>query len=550
MFKKYVKRLIKWVGVPSALISTALILTTVFFFNSDINPNVLSANHSNNSIQNKRGVISGKFTAQENFLGIVTIRFNNKESPIGNSVFKIKNILDDGWYHEATIAASQYYTVPQYAFGIPVIAKSKNQTYLFEIRHLDNTPDGRSLILSSKYPVLISQYSFPKSIFIENKSLLFEFIYKKISYFMLDEASWKVLLVYSIPLVLYLLFLIFESKLQTFRFVIKAREKLTSIFKPYLLFLFLYIFIDVFIIRKYSESVITLFIFLWILEVSANRLESRYSFALAFVLFMFCPFLLSVNIDWVAEKSALWAYMFLVMGTVHALIELRTEQSPRMSAFFNTISMTTSHAVTRFKTNRLTNYSSDIIRSALSVISYVDCFLIALAKKIMGVAFSSLRNFIKIITIFIICSIILIMGFDLYLIAKSNYERLMKNPGQPVIEPMLVYAGTKVILYGERFGDQSNNKFALMRDGVRIRTDHWDDHKIIFTVPLDWKKPGEMKIWIEKPVEWNAETVIERTRPVVIKLLLVTDHFTSDDDLYFEQLKTWRKETKELNGYE
>ncbi|PIY69558.1 hypothetical protein COY90_00025, partial [Candidatus Roizmanbacteria bacterium CG_4_10_14_0_8_um_filter_39_9] len=75
-----------------------------------------------------------------------------------------------------------------------------------------------------------------------------------------------------------------------------------------------------------------------------------------------------------------------------------------------------------------------------------------------------------------------------------------------------------------------------------------EDHKIIFTVPLSWK-PGPMNIWIEKPVEWNAETVIEKTKPISIKLLKVTGQFTPDDDLYFEQLKTWRKETREMNGY-
>jgi hypothetical protein len=116
------------------------------------------------------------------------------------------------------------------------------------------------------------------------------------------------------------------------------------------------------------------------------------------------------------------------------------------------------------------------------------------------------------------------------------------------VEPTLVYPGTKVFLYGDRFGNNSNNKYALMKDGERVRVDYWEDHKIIFTVPLSWKSEP-MNLWIEKPVEWNAETIIEKTKPVQIKLLKVTGKFTSDDELYFEQIKEWKRETKEMNGY-
>jgi hypothetical protein len=130
----------------------------------------------------------------------------------------------------------------------------------------------------------------------------------------------------------------------------------------------------------------------------------------------------------------------------------------------------------------------------------------------------------------------------------SYIDRQNKNPGTPHIEPSLVYPATKVFLYGDRFGDGANEKYALMKDGERVRTDYWEDHKIIFTVPLSWKT-GLLNIWIEKPVEWNAETIIEKTKAVQVKLLKVTGRFTPDDYLYFEQKKKWRKETLESNGY-
>jgi hypothetical protein len=130
----------------------------------------------------------------------------------------------------------------------------------------------------------------------------------------------------------------------------------------------------------------------------------------------------------------------------------------------------------------------------------------------------------------------------------SYRDRQLKNPRIAKIEPGLLYPATKVVLYGDSFGDNSNTNYALMRNGVPINVDYWEDHKIIFTVPLDWKS-GDMRIWIQRPIEWNAETIIEKSKPFTIKLLKVTSGFTPDDDLYFEEMKNWRKETKEINGY-
>src|SRR3989338_165248 len=136
MSKTFLIKLTKWIIIPLAFLFSGVILSFVYFFNSDINPNVISINHSVTSVQDKGGVVSGTFTAQENYLGVVTVRFDKKEQLSGDSIFRIKNVLDDDWYHTATISAEQYYTLPFYSFGFPVIEKSKNQTYQFQIKLL------------------------------------------------------------------------------------------------------------------------------------------------------------------------------------------------------------------------------------------------------------------------------------------------------------------------------------------------------------------------------------------------------------------------------
>ncbi|MCX6732301.1 MAG: hypothetical protein NTV98_02060, partial [Candidatus Roizmanbacteria bacterium] len=167
MFRNFVKKCTKWIGIPLFLALLGTTLSIVFFFNSDINPNVLSYNHTTNNVYENYSAVKGKFIAQNNYLGLVTLRFNNTEPLAGDTVFRIKNIVDANWYHVATIAAIQYSSFPLYSFGMPIIAKSKNQTYEFEIQFLDESLNKESLTLSNKYPVLISQYKFPKKILIE-----------------------------------------------------------------------------------------------------------------------------------------------------------------------------------------------------------------------------------------------------------------------------------------------------------------------------------------------------------------------------------------------
>lgn len=526
MYKLTITKVAKWILVPFAIIFVALLFSLAFFFNSDINPNILPFNHPTTNIINNNGIISGRFTAAENYLGIISVRFDKTTSLSGNSIFRIKNVLDKDWYHVATISATQYNAFPQYSFGIPVIAKSKKQSYQFEIYISNNDSLNSSrLNLSSKYPVLISQYAFPKSILVQNKNLLFEFIYKKISYYAREESSRSVLMVYSIPLVLYFFYLIFKNSLRNSMPILRIKDELIHILKPYSSLVLFFIFIDIFIIRKGQGFNIFLFIFLWTLGLIAYRFKSHHSFFISFIFLTFCPFLLLANMSWIVEKSAMWAYIFLTVGTMHLMLEMKTNESSMVNNIFNSFS------------------------SLLSFIMVIDTFFITFIRDVEKFALFSIRNFIKFLFAFIVVTALFVAGFDFYLKAMSYRDRQLKNPRISQIEPTIAYPSTKIIIYGDSFGDGSNGKYALMKDGVKIRPDYWEDHKIIFTVPLNWKT-GSIEVWIQKPVEWNAETVIEKTEPISIQLLKVTGEFTSNDDLYFEQLKKWRKETREINGYE
>ena len=74
-----------------------------------------------------------------------------------------------------------------------------------------------------------------------------------------------------------------------------------------------------------------------------------------------------------------------------------------------------------------------------------------------------------------------------------------------------------------------------------------DRFKDYFPVPLEWKD-GYHKIWIEKQIDWDGKTTA-KSEAFEIKVLPITGNYTEDDGLYFEQMKTWRPETREVNGY-
>lgn len=411
MFRTYVKVLTKWIGIPLILVLIALILSAAYFFNSDISPRILSFNHSTKNVQSDHGVVRGTFNAQENYLSIVTVRFEKKQTFSGDSLFKIKNILDKKWYHVVTIAASQYSVIPFYAFGIPPITNSKNRTYQFEIQLLDNSPVKPTISLSNKYPVLISRYSFPNNILLESKSLMIEFIGKKLSYYAFKESSWKIFLVYSIPLILYVLYITLAYRVFSLEQIKLWRIRTSVLLNPYMLFIFLCIGIDIFIIRKYSDGVTVLFTFLWILGAVAYRLEARYSFGVALVFLLYCPFLLLANLEWVTEKSAVWTYIFLIVGTTQSLLELKIRKPSRLNNIFN------------------------MINSVISNITPLDLFLISLIKKLKRFATFSFQNFIKTLAIFILVIILFLIGFDLYLRAMNYRSRQMMNPSVQLIEP-------------------------------------------------------------------------------------------------------------------
>lgn len=543
MFKKYIKKLIKWMIIPLVLFFVAMVLSIIFFFNSDINPNILSQNELIKNIHQDNNLISGKFKASDNYLGIITIRFN-KENLSGNSIFKIKNILEDDWYHTATISAVQYYTLPFYSFGFPVIEKSKNQTYQFQIKLLS---ENRELTLSKQEPVFVSSYAYPKEILLDNFRLLKDFAQKKIDYYFSTQNTWKVFLIYSLPLFFYLLYILalhgFISDKNKNRF----KKIFKNFAKPTIITILIVIAIDIFVIRKYTDSTTSWLTLFWIFGVIGYRLEARYSFGFALIFLTFCPFLLVVPMDWIAEKSAVWTYIMLVVGTFQSIFDI----SPVLQKVVKTKPV---QIIIQFIKFVFLIFDRSLI-NLLNFLNHTFIFYITFIFKGLPRTILGWIIFLVKLTLLIICIFTVFITSTFTILKINNIIktihhkkiRLSLDPIIETVEPRLVYKATRIVIYGKKFGWDVKKSQALI-DGKKIDATLWTDSKIIFPVPLDWKD-GPHKIWIEKRIDWDEKKQTAKSQEFEIKILPITGNYTEDDKLYSEQLKNLKKETLELNGY-
>lgn len=84
--------------------------------------------------------------------------------------------------------------------------------------------------------------------------------------------------------------------------------------------------LDIFIFDFTSDLVILFLVGLWILVVRLYEYEGRISIGIGMGFLIVCPFLLIFKVDAIAEKAAIWAFMFLLVGVGRQVTECFGEQ--------------------------------------------------------------------------------------------------------------------------------------------------------------------------------------------------------------------------------
>lgn len=135
------KPLIKFFLMPLLLLLFALSFSAWVAINSDSAITLLSKNGDSSYFDNYStdplvigDVISGNFIAQENNLGMLSIKFDNYQNASGTILtFRIKEEGTEQWLSESNYLSSQFHHSGFMYFGFPIQENSKNKKYAFEI---------------------------------------------------------------------------------------------------------------------------------------------------------------------------------------------------------------------------------------------------------------------------------------------------------------------------------------------------------------------------------------------------------------------------------
>lgn len=84
--------------------------------------------------------------------------------------------------------------------------------------------------------------------------------------------------------------------------------------------------IDIFLLDAAFNLILLFLTGLWVLTLWFDNFEGRISVAGGLIFLALCPFLLIFVKETIAEKTAIWAYMFLIVGVAQVFIEYLREE--------------------------------------------------------------------------------------------------------------------------------------------------------------------------------------------------------------------------------
>lgn len=341
--------------IPVLLIALWIFLTVYYIFNNSFSLSVISYSHSKNNFVNFSTYrifaghkVTGEFNAQENYLGIVTVSFAtfNQVSYADEDtlLFRIKEAGAKQWYYQNTYRSGLIYEVPIYPFGFPRVVNSKGKNYVFEIESL-NGSNLNAVALNSWEPVLVTRYQIPKTELLKSKINLAEFFLRRFLVSFGDRGVIFFSFVYFLPFLFYLILYFSPIKKIIESILIRFRKKTTlfvnahpvlrpfadiySILKNKIIgnldsVVFIVVIVNIFFVPIINDLALIVVAALWLYLAKIYKNTSRRSFLVGIFLILLCPVILYFRFEDITKKSAVWAFMFLVAGTIQALLELKT----------------------------------------------------------------------------------------------------------------------------------------------------------------------------------------------------------------------------------
>lgn len=328
--------ILTWVFVPVLLLLFWIGFS--LFFTSKYSLTVLAIPHIKQHFTSykttellKGQKLRANFYAQENNLGIVSVRFFNFQRISDDRViFRIKEKQQREWFYEHAYKVDQFQSDELFTFGFPIINNSKGNEYTFEIESVQGRK-GNAIALSEVYPPFVTQYQFDKTALLANKSSIIPFTISKLYYLFTDRNLFIASLIYLLPLIFYVLLtwhvgLILSIAWKYYPYL-RIRNSKSMIMRGKNAYILVHIYLImivllIFFMDQTNSYVQILLIALWIWLIKIYKFESNVSYFLSLIFLLLCPLMIFTGYEMIAQRSAIWAYFFLVMGTGVAIGEV------------------------------------------------------------------------------------------------------------------------------------------------------------------------------------------------------------------------------------
>ena len=303
-----------------SLIILFVLLVFAFMMSFFLNPSsattvITHYNNNNDLIQwSQEELLKGKeiighFKAKENYLGILSFRFNTFER-INNDVviFRVKQNGSKNWYYQNFYKVDQFQPNDFFTFGFPIIDNSEGKIYDFQIVSTAGKK-GDAISVSNIEPVFATKYQFPKSLILSNPKFAFSFLVKKIIVSFSDIGFYSAFFVFILPFIFYLIWVIPPKK--------------PDIGKQILfLMIFLEILIEIILPLEFNNWIVLGVLGIWVLLIIFYKLKFTSAFLFSALLLTSVPFIFVSGYELSAEKFAILSYAFLLIGTLHLSINV------------------------------------------------------------------------------------------------------------------------------------------------------------------------------------------------------------------------------------
>lgn len=250
-------------------------------------------------------VVSGTFRSEFTNLGIISVRFFNKNRDSDDTLlFRLRELGSDKWYYQAEYKTDQFLPHKLFPFGFPTIQNSQDVVYEFQLESLRGAT-GSGIVVDGITPTFIAKSTYRKSELLYNSDALIYFVKNKFINIFGDPTILLNGVIYFLPLILYLFFSL--SRGISFQFL--------TWMVP------LIILLDIFWLEKIYGYLYFSLIFFWALCLRRFRFEAKISGLFATVLLVLTPVLSLTSPALYVEKNLIWVYLFLLVTFIQNVYE-------------------------------------------------------------------------------------------------------------------------------------------------------------------------------------------------------------------------------------